>query len=348
MTKFIQQDRMVRRSEQGNAAVSLLAIIVVAGFSYFAGQKNILNLGSLSSGLNVAEDAQTISKDNPVIVKVNGDSITRQDVMAMVNAMPPQMKQMPAEQLFPMAIEQLINNEVIDSQAKNAGLGNDPDVLKQLAEVKENLVRSKYVENVVKEKATDELVKKEYDNYVATFPEVEEARAAHILVEDEALAKSLISKLNAGEAFADLAKEHSVDGSGAGGGDLGYFVASEVVTEFSEAAFKLAPGEYTKSPVKSQFGYHIIRLDEKRMRKPQEFAELKDMMTQELQRQVFEETMKEWKEAANIERFDINGNPLPEVGVETQAPAAGQGAIEIQGLDEAVDAAIDAAEKSAQ
>ncbi len=126
--------------------------------------------------------------------------------------------------------------------------------------------------------------------------------------------------IDKGEDFAALAKENSKDGSAENGGDLGYFAQNEVVPEFASAAFATDVGSYTKTPVKSEFGFHIIKVEEKRKRPPAPYEQVKPYLEQELQRAIVDEVLKEWKEAASIERFDINGAPLPE----QTAPAAGE------------------------
>ncbi len=319
----------MRHSEKGGAMGVVLVIILLAGasvVSFVAGQKNSsLALPGVDVVTNVVDDVDTTivdtdAKKNPVLARIDGKEIRRQDVVKLVNSMPPQMQQIPIEQLFPMALEQTISNALVDEKAKASGLQNDPDVKKQLAQAKEQLIRGKYVENAIKSRLTEERLQASYKGYVDGFPELDEVKAAHILVDDEKLAKDIVKKLGKGEDFAALAKEHSKDGSSENGGDLGYFAENEVVPEFAKAAFSTETGAYTKTPVKSQFGYHIIKVEEKRKRPAAPYEQVKQFLEQELQRTVLDEVLNEWKSAATIERFDINGNPLPE----KTAPAAGE------------------------
>lgn len=322
----------MRQSEKGGALGVVLVIILLIGtafVSFIAGQKNssvvLPGVGHLAASDDVDTNVvNTDPKTNPVLAKIDGKEVRRQDVVKLVNSMPPQMQQVPIEQLFPMALEQTISNSIIDQKAKASGLSNDPDVKKQLAQAKEQLIRGKFLENTVKARLTEERVKKSYDGYVSGFPKLDEVKAAHILVDEEKLAKDLVKKLNKGEDFAALAKEHSKDGSSENGGDLGYFAENEVVPEFASAAFSTDVGAYTKEPVKSQFGYHIIKVEEKRKRPAAPFEQVKPYLEQELQRTIVDEVLNEWKSTASIERFDINGNPLPE----QTAPAAGEASAE--------------------
>lgn len=340
-------------SERGSALTTIMLLIVFVAFgavAYVSGQKNVLQqfqtqfqASQLAGVVGMAKkNDKEMAADpvsNPVVARVNGEEITRAEVLAMVKKMPAQMQQIPVEQLLPISVEQLITNVIIDEKAKKANLANDADVQEQLATVKDQLVRTKYVENAIDERLTDERLKEAYQEYVDNYPETEEVRAAHILVDDEDVAKNAIKKLKDGADFAALAKELSKDGTAQNGGDLGFFAASEVVPEFAKATFGAEPG-LIEQPIKSQFGFHVIRVDEKRVRPVEEYADVKPFLEQEMQRQVFEETIQEWKEAANIERFDINGNPMGQ-----QEPAAGsEDATAETAVDEAVDAdsAVDA------
>lgn len=310
--------------ENGNAVVIALVVLVVAAvgvLAFMSGKINIAqNQGDSSIEVAANEEGAQDGQSNPVVAILNGEEIKRQDVLVAINSMPPQMRAaLPAEQLYPMALEQLISNKIIEEKAMKAGLENDETVLEQLEVAKTQIIRTQFLENEIKAGITDELVNAEYEQYVKDFPEVDEVKAAHILVDDEKLAKDLIKKLDKGAAFDVLAAENSKDGSAAQGGDIGYFAKEEVVPEFADAAFAMKVGEYSKKPVKSDFGYHIIRVDDARKRPPADLEQVKPMIEQKIGRQVFEEKVAQWKDAVEIERFDFNGQPL-----NTAEPAAGQ------------------------
>ena len=220
----------------------------------------------------------------------------------------------------------------------NSGLENDKEVKEQLYEIKQQIVRAKFLENEITARIDEDRIKEKYDEYVKNFPDIEEVKAAHILVEDEKTAKKVIAKLNDGGDFAKLAQEFSQDGSAKSGGDLGYFAKQEVVPAFAEAAFSTKVGSYTKKPVKSDFGYHVIRVDEKRKRSPAELEEVKPSLKQELQRTAFNEIMKEWQSTAKVERFDVDGNPIPsEEEQQAEAESGDQGETEPASGDEYAD-----------
>lgn len=312
-----------RISERGNAIVATLVILVIAGVGFFAYKSGkldtVLAKGDMAATSAVATaEPEKPKNENPILAKLYGEEIKRQDVIAFVNTMPAQMRQIPAEQLFTLALEQMINNKIVDKNAATSGLENDSEVLKQLEEVKVQIVRTKFLENAIKAELTDERVNAEYKTYLENFSDVEEVKVAHILVDNEKLAKELIGKLNKGTAFADLAKENSQDGSAENGGELGYFAKSDVVPAFAEAAFALPVGTYSKAPVKTDFGFHIIKVDEKRVRPPAEFAQVKPYLEQELQRTILEEMVQGLRADVEIDRFDINGDIIAKA-----EPAAG-------------------------
>ncbi|MGH1455185.1 MAG: peptidylprolyl isomerase [Alphaproteobacteria bacterium] len=314
--------------ECGNALVITLIVLLVAGAGvfFYMSQNGMKIPGMDKSGeLEAASvdggdaDASSVA-ENPVIAKIDGKEFRRQDAIDLMNTVPAQLRQMPPEQLFPMVVEQMINNEVIDKKASKAGLERDTDVKKQLAKVKEQIIRTKFLENTLAENMDEARVKAEYDAYLAAYQPEEEVRASHILVGEEKVANDLIKKLGKGESFEDLAKDNSLDGSGQNGGDLGFFTKSEVVPEFAEAAFSIEVGSYTKKPVKSAYGFHVIRVDEKRQRPADSYEQMRPVIEQNLRRVVYEEVLSKWKEDTKIERFDVNGKPLLD---EEISPASG-------------------------
>ena len=333
MKNFTQSYKGFVAKEQGNAMMIALVVAAIfgAGFvGYKSGQEDVFEQfvatlsGDGAADVAMKKPEADTGADNPVIATVNGDDIRRQDVVELVNLMPAQMRQIPLPQLLPMALEQAISNKIVDQKAANSGLEKDETVQEEVYNAQQRIIRTTFIENLLDAEVSEDKIKEKYDEYVETFPEVEEVKAAHILVESEKEAKEIISELAKGGSFEELAKEHSQDGSAANGGDLGYFAKNEVVPAFADAAFSAEPGSVVKTPVKSEFGYHVIRVDEKRQRPPAEFAEVQQYLQNELQRETFDRVIGEWKEAATIERFDVNGNPIPTQGDEAAAEAGAQ------------------------
>lgn len=307
---------MVGSHNQGNNLPLTIAIIlgfvVVGGLGFFAGKSsgNGLDLGFGGSAETQAQQDVpdiVIKPGNPTVAKIGEEEIKRVDVLNYIQTLPPQTRQLPIAQLFPVALEQVINNRVITEKSEDVNLDNDPAVKEQLAEIKKNIVRDVYLQNTVNEKITDERLQEAYNAYTANFPDVNEARARHILVKERSEAKDLIKQIKEGADFATLAQEKSIDATSENGGEIGYFAQNEVVPEFGDAVFEADVGAVLDNPVKTEFGYHVIEVLEKRKRPPATFEQAKPFLEGQLRQLFLNETVQEWKQQAGIERFDING-----------------------------------------
>ena len=262
----------------------------------------------------VAPEASKAPDDatNPVVARVNGEDVRRDEVLAFMQTLPPQMKQLPQESIFPMVIEQVVSGKIVDQKALAANLAASPEVNKRLDEARTQIVRAVYAEKAIEEKFSDSKVKEAYDKMVKEMPKVEEVQARHILVDDEKVAKDIIAKLDGGAKFEDLAKEFSKDKSNAGtGGDLGYFAEGDMVKEFSDAAFALSKDGYTKAPVKTQFGFHVIQQLDKRARPAPKYDDVKGQLAAQVRHGILNDLVSEWRKGASYEVFDFNGKPLP-------------------------------------
>ncbi len=345
-----KENTVEKQSQQsGNAVVVVLvALVVVAvgALAYLSGQmageKNAggeqpQNIAS-SPSAQMAGQAATpdllpldIKPGNPVVAKIGGQDVTRLDVLNYVQTLPPQTRQLPLQQLFPIAQEQVINVGVIAAKAKDVNLDDDAEVQRQLALAKEQIVRTVNLQNAVEAKVTDARVEEVYNEYVANFPDVEEVKASHILVDKKSDALDLLKQLQDGADFAALAAEKSKDSSGAKGGDLGYFLRTDVVETFGTAAFDAEPGSLVAEPVKSEFGFHVIKVEDKRKRQPVTLEVAAPELKARLRQAAVGEVMNEWRNDLAIERFDINGNLIePAAGdvssEEAEAPEAEESA----------------------
>lgn len=289
-----------------------------------SGESTVKSIATTNDELT--QPANAGSPDNPVVAKVNGEDIYRSDVMDFAKNLPPQMRQVPVQAIYPMLLEQVINSKIVDQKAKTANTESNPEVAKQLASAKTQIIRAVYAESEMNKAYNESDTKKAYDDMVAKTEKVMEVKAAHILVADEAKAKEVITKLEGGAKFADLAKEYSTDKSNAqNGGELGYFAQGDMVKEFADAAFALNKGEYTKTPVKTQFGYHVILQEDKRERPAPSYDEVKDELEAKVKRDTLNKLVEGWSKEAKVERFDYDGKPIAEktpAATPEAAPAA--------------------------
>jgi peptidyl-prolyl cis-trans isomerase C len=234
------------------------------------------------------------------IAVVNGKAIpsSRADLMVKQAAT---QGQADTPELRKMVKEELINREVLVQEADKLGLGNSADVKSQLEIARQSLViRALVGDYVKKHPVSDADVKAEYDKFKATAGD-KEYRARHILVEKEDEAKAIIVKLKAGSKFEDLAKASKDPGSAANGGDLDWASPASFVKPFSDAMVALAKGSYTEVPVKTQFGYHVIKLEDTRAAKVPTMEEVKPQIAESLQQKKLQEYQQELRTKAKVQ-----------------------------------------------
>ncbi|MDY7574348.1 peptidylprolyl isomerase [Actimicrobium sp. CCI2.3] len=234
------------------------------------------------------------------IAVVNGKNIpsSRADLMVKQAAT---QGQADTPELRKMVKEELINREVLVQEADKLGLGNTADVKSQLEIARQSLViRALVGDYVKKHPISDADIKTEYDKFKATAGD-KEYRARHILVEKEDEAKAIIVKLKAGGKFEDLAKASKDPGSAANGGDLDWASPASFVKPFSDAMVALAKGSYTEVPVKTQFGYHVIKLEDTRAAKVPTLEEVKPQISESLQQKKLQEYQQELRAKAKVQ-----------------------------------------------
>lgn len=267
-------------------------------------------------------DGVEVKPGNPVVAKVDGNDITRVDVFRYIKMMPESVRQLPPQAVYPLALEQVVNTRLVQNKAENAGLESDPEVQMQLSMAKQQIIRSVYVQRILDKAISEGDMKARYNDAIGKTPAVKEIKAAHILVPSEDKAKELITKLEAGEDFAKLAAENSGDpGNKDKGGELGWFAKTDMVPAFSDPVFSMSKGDISKTPIKTEFGYHVVKVEDMRDRPKPEFEQVKQQIRVELQREKLEKMLGEWRDVAKIEKYDINGDPMKEQP--GMAPAAG-------------------------
>ena len=245
--------------------------------------------------------APALAKEEGVkgIATVNGKSIPKNRADALVSAQTAQ-GQPDSEDLRKAVREELVRREILAQEAQKMGLDKKPEIQGQMELARQSVLISAYMQNYVKtHPIADEAIKKEYDVIKAKLGD-KEYSARHILVENEAEAKDIIAKLNKGEKFEDLAKQSKDPGSKDKGGDLGWAAPSSYVKPFSDALVKLEKGKYTETPVKSDFGYHVIMLNDTRELKLPSMEEAKPQLTQRLQQEMVEKHLLDLRNKAKV------------------------------------------------
>lgn len=245
-----------------------------------------------------------VKAEDKVVATINGKPVTDADLAVAESEIGQDMGSMPADQKKMSLLEFLIDNQLFAEAAEQSKLGEGPAFESRLAYLKRRALRELYFEKIIKGAVSDADARKLYDDQVKLIKPEEEAQARHILVESEDLAKDIKKKLSEGGDFAALAKEHSKDpGSKDNGGDLGYFTRGQMVPQFEEAVFSLEKGAVSE-PVKTQFGWHIIKLEDKRAKAPPAFEVVKDRILQSMLLQKASQTAVDLRSKAKIEYVD--------------------------------------------
>lgn len=231
---------------------------------------------------------------------VNGKPIPSSRADVMIKQMATQGQQ-DSPQLRTMVKEELINREILIQEADKLGLGTSAEVKNQLELARQSIViRALVADYVKKNPVKDADLKAEYDKFKAQAGD-KEYHARHILVEKEDEAKAIIAKLKAGAKFEDLAKQSKDPGSAANGGDLDWASPASFVKPFSDAMVALQKGQITETPVKTQFGYHVIKLEDVRAAKVPTFEEVKPQIAEQLQQQKLQAYQQELRKKAKIQ-----------------------------------------------
>lgn len=258
---------------------------------------SIALLALLALPAAAAPDADT------VVARVNGEEITLGHMIVSRATLPQEYQQLPTDVLYNAILDQLIQQIALE-QSRSGGV---PDLIRlQIENEKRSLLAADAIEGVMKGAGADADVQAAYDAKYADGFGGDEFHAAHILVETEEEAMAIKTDLDAGADFAETAKEKSTGPSGPGGGDLGWFAAGAMVPEFETAVLAMAPGEIS-DPVQTQFGWHLIILNEKRKSAAPELDEVREELTSKLQQDAVEARIEELTAAATVERLEVEG-----------------------------------------
>ncbi len=245
-----------------------------------------------------------------VMARINGAPLYDENLKVVQSTLP---QPMPEQRL----IERMIELRLLADAARQEGLQNSTKTQAQIQNAIDNQLANDYLSHYLSQmKVTDDDLKPDYDQFVKGFPQTTEFKAAHILVKTEDEAKAIIKQLDGDADFAKLAEEKSIDpGSAKQGGELGWFSPDQMVPEFAGAVEKMKKGEISQTPVKSQFGWHVIKLEDTRIAPPPTFAQLKQQLETQYRRAAIEKLVKDLRAKATVDITPLPAAPAP-------APAA--------------------------
>ena len=256
--------------------------------------------------------------ETEAVATVNGTPISKTDLEALTAEVAERSRgaEVPREKL----IEELIHRELLVQEAEKKQLGNSPEVIARLDSLKRSVLSQAAVEDFFKNnEIADEELKPEYDKRIGATQQTE-YKARHILSKTEDEAKKVVQQLEKGTDFAKLAKEHSTGPTSTSGGDLGWFTPKQMVQPFADAVIALKNGEYTKAPVKTQFGWHVILREDSREQTPPPFESVKEQLKPLMQREKLQSHLGELRKQAKVEILEAE--PAPAAPEQEAPPTA--------------------------
>ncbi len=276
-------------------------------FAALAATAAVLMLAVCGCSKNSSSEVSASPAD-AVVARVNGVDIREGDLALAEEDLGAEMANAPPEAKRDHLISYLADIIMVTQAADKKNIADNPDFKRRLAVVRNKLLMGFELQEEAKAAASAEAMRQTYEDAVQSMRGQEEVHARHILLESEDEAKAVLDQLKAGSDFAALAKEKSKDPGGSDGGDLGYFTKDQMVPEFAEVAFKMYPGQLS-NPVKTQFGWHIIKVEDKRTKQAPEFDRVKDQIETFLTRKAQTEFISKLRKSAKIERLDKAGEP---------------------------------------
>jgi peptidyl-prolyl cis-trans isomerase C len=265
---------------------------------------------------------------NTIVATVDGQPIRMSDVAAAAQGLPQQVQQqMPPDKLFPALVKQLVSGKAVQILARKQGLDKDPEIARQMQAAADQVLQSAALRRAVLPKVDEEAIKAAYDKEYAGKPGEPEVHARHILVDSEAKAKDIIAQLDKGGKFDELAKKNGdpKDPATQQGGDLGFFKKGDMLKEFSDVAFTLKPNEYTKTPVHTRYGWHVIQVLETRTSQPPTYDQVHDDIRQKLLQADAKAYIASAEAQVKVQEFNGDGTPV-KPGAEPMLPPRPAGA----------------------
>ena len=294
---------------------------MTTAFAVAQNSPRLLLASALTGCLALALLAGPARAEDKVLAKVNGAEIHQSDVALAEEELGPSLAQMDPATKDENVLAFLIDMKIVAKAAEDKKVEDSDDFKKRMAFTKNRLLMDSLLASEGKAATTDDAMKKVYDDASKQIAGEQEVHARHILVETEDEAKAVKAALDKGADFAKLAKEKSKDPGASDGGDLGFFTKDQMVPEFSAVAFSLDPGKIS-DPVKTQFGWHIIKVEEKRNRKPPAFDQVKSQIETYVTRKAQADYVAKLRDGAKIERFDQAANAAkPDAKPDAAKPA---------------------------
>jgi len=294
-------------------------------------RKNLAASIGLALIMGMTSSYPASAQEDKVIATLNGQQITEADMALAEEQLGAQFGRLPEAERRVALLSALIDLKLLANAAVEQKIDESDEFKQQQEFLRNQALHSAFIEKNVIEQITDDEVKARYDEEVKKLTMPEEVHARHILVESEDEAKAIIKQLDDGGNFEEIAKEKSKDGAAANGGDLGYFTKGRMVPEFETAAFAMESGSYSKEPIKTQFGWHVIKVDDKRQQPAPTLEQVSDEVRSVIVREKYVATLKDIRGKADVNIPDaelkasvdkLYQQQTGEAGEATETPAA--------------------------
>ena len=245
----------------------------------------------------------THAQNIPIVANVNNEDISLETMIHAMNELPPEIQSQPFMTYYEDLLERVIDIKLFAQEGKKLKLDEEPSVRAAIDFVIEKVLMQAFLSKYVQENIKEENIKASYSNFIADETSREEIRASHILMDTESEAIDVINMLNDGDDFVELAKNKSTGPSGPSGGDLGWFKRGQMVPPFEKAAFSLNKNEITQRPVQTQFGWHVIKVFDKRIPEAPSYENMKSKLIQDLERKIVSKKIQDLRNNALIEKL---------------------------------------------
>ena len=245
----------------------------------------------------------TQAQNIPIVANVNNEDISLETMIHAMNELPPEIQSQPFMSYYEDLLERVIDIKLFAQEGKKMKLDEEPSVRAAIDFVIEKVLMQAFLSKYVQENIKEENIKASYNNFIADETSREEIKASHILIDTESEAIDVINMLNDGDDFAELAKIKSTGPSGPSGGDLGWFKRGQMVPPFEKAAFSLNKNEIIQRPVQTQFGWHVIKVFDKRIPEAPSYESMKSKLIQDLERKIVSKKIQDLRNDALIEKL---------------------------------------------
>ncbi len=253
-------------------------------------------------------DGRTQTEADPVVATVDGHLIRLTELGKASDTLPDNLRSMPFDMLYPALLERMIDRQALVMVARRQGLDEVPDIKREIDAAVERVLEAAYLQREALAKVTDQAIQIRYNREFGNRSATEEVRARHILVRTEAEANGVLAELKQGADFATLAGTRSKDPDGKRGGDLGFFRREQVWPDFADVAFSLQPGQIAPKPIHNEFGWHVVKVEERRLVAPPSLPDVRESIRQELVAQAIRQAVKQARSQLPIHEFNIDGS----------------------------------------